>query len=265
MPGTILEKIVETKRREVAAAIAAQPLLSQQRAAEAAEAPRDFYAAIAGTEDISLIAEIKKKSPSAGVIREAFDPVQIARTYEDAGAKALSVLTDKQYFAGDLSFIRAVKKETSLPVLRKDFIVDAYQVYESRSVGADAILLIAEILTAAELESLSSIAFELGMATLIELHSASHFPAVLPLVSLDRRTILGINHRDLHAQRTDLRAGIALAHTLPPGTRFVAESGIKTRHDVDQLRQCGACGILVGETLLRAEDIGAKVRELIGA
>lgn len=264
MPGTILEKIVETKRREVADAKATRPLDAQREAALAAEPPRDFYSAVTRRGQINLIAEIKQKSPSGGVLREPFDPMEIAAIYEQNDAAALSVLTDRVYFGGDLSFIDAVRRATGLPVLRKDFVVDEYQVYESRAAGADAILLISEVLTGEQLRVFSGVASELGMATLIELHDATHLADALPLISADRRIILGINNRDLHAQRTDVHVCLEMAGRLPTDMGFVAESGIRTREDVQRLQDAGACAILVGETFMRAEDIGAKVRELMG-
>ena len=264
MPGTILEKIVETKRREVAEAMTARPLDTQKEAAGAAEPPRDFYAAATRSGQINLIAEIKHKSPSGGVLREPFNPVEIAAIYEQNGAAAASVLTDRTYFGGDLSFIDSVHRATGLPILRKDFIVDSYQIYESRAAAADAILLIAEVLKGEQLRDYSGLACELGMTTLIELHDASILEEVLPLVSADRRTVLGINNRDLHAQQTDLNICLEMARNLPAGMGFVAESGIRTREDVLRLQDAGACAILVGETLMRSDDIGAKVRELIG-
>jgi len=264
MTGTILEQIVETKRREIAAARASVTLAEQESAADQAEPARDFYNSVTTPDKTALIAEIKKKSPSAGLIREPFDPVAIAQIYEAGGAAALSVLTDRTYFAGDLSFIAAVKQKSSLPVLRKDFILDEYQVFESRAAGADAILLIAEILSSEKLRALAELSHRLGMATLIELHEAANLSRVLPLISPQGRSLLGINNRDLHAQRTDLNTSLSLAKKLPPGVRFVAESGIKACADVEVLSAAGACAILVGETLMRADDIGSKVRELLG-
>lgn len=271
MGGTILDRIVETKRAEVEQARRARPLDAVQRAANKQPAPRDFYEAVAGSpqrskaDRLRLIAEIKKSSPSAGLIRADFDPVAIARIYEQAGAAALSVLTDRTYFSGELGLLDRVKEATGLPVLRKDFLVDAYQVFESRAAGADAILLIAEILPIEQIDRMSSIAGELEMTTLIELHAPDRLNDLLPLISPQRKTILGINNRDLHAQRTDLKTTRDLATRLPPGTRFVAESGMKSAADVTAMRQAGACAVLIGETFMRAADIGAKVRELMGA
>ncbi len=270
MGGTILDRIVESKRAEVERARRDRPMGEVAAAAVRSVPAGDFYAAVVGCADpaaaseIRLIAEIKKASPSAGLIREDFDPVSIAAIYESCGAAALSVLTDRTYFSGELTFIERVRLASQLPVLRKDFIIDDYQVYESRAAGADAILLIAEILTVEKMDELSAMARDLGMTTLIELHEPQRLDALLPMISPQRRTILGINNRDLHAQRTDLGTSLELAARLPDGMPFVAESGIKTRSDVETMQRAGACAILVGETFMRAADIGAKVRELMG-
>lgn len=263
MGGTILDRIVETKRREVAEARAARPLAAIQAELPSATPVRDFYAAVTRPGDIRLIAEIKKASPSAGLIRPDFDPVEIARIYETAGAAALSVLTDRTYFHGELSYIEKVRRACGLAVLRKDFIIDEYQVFEARAAGADAILLIAEILDAGQIAAFSDRAVELGMATLIETHDPAHIDAILPLVSPARRTLLGINNRDLYAQKTDLRTTERVAGRLPSGTPIVAESGIRTRDDVRTMKAAGACAVLIGETFMRAADIEAKVRELL--
>lgn len=264
MSGTILQAIVETKRGEVDAARRAESLEALRARCAAAPPPRDFYSAVTAGEAIRLIAEIKKASPSAGLLREDFRPADLAREYESAGAAALSVLTDRTYFQGSLADLAAARAACVLPVLRKDFTIDAYQVYEARSAGADAILLIAEILTAAQIDEFGALAASLGMASLIETHTAAQAAAVLPVISPARRTLLGINNRDLHAQRTDVRIAQRIAATLPRGTPFVAESGLKSREDVHAMAAAGACAVLIGETFLRASDPGAKARELMG-
>lgn len=262
MNGTILEKIVETKRGEVAEARRGRPLAALEAAMANLAPARDFLGAVTGTSDrIRLIAEIKKRSPSAGLIREDFDPVALARIYESAGAAALSVLTDANYFSGALGFIAAVKEAVQLPVLRKDFIVDEYQVYESRAAGADAVLLIAAILTSDQIRSYAALARRLGMTTLVEVHNEDELGAVAPLLSHDR-TILGVNNRDLKRQQINLEITRRLAARLPLNTPFVAESGIATRADVECMRASGATAILIGETLMRADDIAGKIREL---
>lgn len=265
MDGTILERIVETKRGEVAEARKRRPLQSlQDRIAESTE-PRNFYAAVVGDgSEVRLIAEVKKASPSAGLISQDFDPVSIARKYEKGGASALSVLTDRTYFQGDLSFISAVKNVVPLPVLRKDFMVDEYQLYESRVAGADAILLIAAVLSPVQIDTWIELAFSLGMASLVEVHDDRELHAVRDMTGPRRQALLGINNRDLRAQRVDLEITTRLARALEVGTPFVAESGIKTREDVLSLRHSGATAMLVGETLMGAEDPEAKIGELLG-
>lgn len=259
-----MDRIAETKRREVAEARRARPQADLQAAIEDIAAPRDFYGQVtAGGPDIRLIAEIKKASPSAGLIRPDFDPVAIARIYEDCGAAAISVLTDSTYFSGDLSLIQAVKKAVSLPVLRKDFIVDEYQIFESRAAGADAILLIAGILSSAEIQSWTNVACRLGMASLVEVHDAEQLRGVRDVIGPQRLALLGINNRDLRSQTTDLRTTQRLAGELGPGVPFVSESGVKTRDDILYLKRAGATALLIGETFMRAADIGAKVRELL--
>ncbi len=264
MRGTILESIVETKRQEVARAREARPLKALKAEIAERTPPRDFYSAVVAPGRIGLIGEIKRASPSAGLIRADFDAAAIAMTYEAAGARALSVLTDRQYFQGDLSLIAAVKAVAGLPVLRKDFLIDEYQVYESRAAGADAVLFIAEILPIENLERMSALAAGLGMAGLVEVHNAEQLTAVVHVVRPERRVLLGINNRDLHSQRTNLDTTRSLAKLLPPGMPFVSESGIQCPADVVSMRQCAASAVLVGESLMRADDLAAKVRELFG-
>ncbi|HUU85554.1 MAG TPA: indole-3-glycerol phosphate synthase TrpC [Phycisphaerae bacterium] len=266
--ATILDRIVQTKQKEVAAARNAVPLETLVANAEKAAAPRDFYAALAAPSPngIHLIAEVKKASPSAGLIRADFDPVDIARQYQQAGASALSVLTDQTYFHGRLDHIDQIKANVPLPVLRKDFIIDEYQVYESRCFGADAVLLIAEVLGADRLTHLADRVHQLGMTALIEVHQQDLLAAVVRVVDLAPRwrRLLGFNNRDLTVQRTDIATTGRLAAGLTTRPVIVSESGIKTRADVERLVADGADAILVGETLLRSNDIVAKARELLG-
>ena len=265
---TILDTIVETKRKEVAIAKQRRPLDDLQAAVAEAEPPRAFAAAVTAESafGVNLIAELKKASPSAGLIVPDFDPVAIARIYADHGAVALSVLTDETYFQGRLEYISQVRAAVALPILRKDFMVDAYQVYESRAFGADAILLIAEVLSGSQVAELASLAVDLGMGVLVEVHGEASLAVVLEALGDPGpdRYVLGINNRDLTVQRTDLATMKRLGRTLPAGTRFVAESGISTREDVLQAVNSGACAMLVGEALLRAGDVGTKVDELLG-
>lgn len=264
----ILERIVETKRKEVAVAKERRPLSQLRTAIEGCEPPRDFFKAVTtdAPHGVSLIAEIKKASPSAGLIVGAFDPVAIARIYADHGAAALSVLTDETYFQGHLSFIRSIKEAVSLPVLRKDFLIDEYQLYEAREAGADAVLLIAEVLDNAPMRELARIAHQLDMTVLVEVHTEEKLTAVIDALGLPGhdRYLLGINNRDLTAQRTDLSTMKRLSSQLPAGTCFVAESGLATRSDLLEAGRLGACAVLVGESLLRADDIGAQVDALLG-
>lgn len=265
MVGTILERIIETKLDEVAEAKRRRPVEALKRDIAPMADPRDFFSAVVtGGSDVHLIAEVKKASPSAGLIRPDFDPVSIARDYEEAGASALSVLTDRTYFQGDLAFISRIKDVVSLPVLRKDFIVDEYQVHESRAAGADAILLIAAVLSPVQIGAWIELSFNLGMASLVEVHDVRELGLVRDLIGSRRRALLGINNRDLRVQQVDLQNTHRLAGELAAGTPFVAESGIRTRDDVLLLRRSGATALLVGETLMSADDPGAKLRELLG-
>jgi indole-3-glycerol phosphate synthase len=258
--ATILDEIVATKRREVAAARRRMPL--EELEAQCAEAvpTRDFRAALAGPGPIRLIAEVKKASPSAGVIRADFDPIAIARTYQAHGAHGLSVLTDAPYFQGHLSYLARVRAAVVLPVLRKDFLIDEYQVVEARVAGADAVLLIAEILDDEALADLLSRARALGMSALVEFHD----PANLPRVLAAGADLIGINNRDLRRFVTDLDLTLRLRERIPPGVVLVSESGIKSREDVERLEAAGVDAILVGETLMRSPDIGRAVAELLG-
>lgn len=265
--ATILDDIIETKRHEVRLARARRSLDEVRADANSVEAPRDFAAAVVGaSEEIRLIAEIKKASPSAGLIVADFDPARIARVYHEHAAAALSVLTDVSYFQGDLATIGAVKRVVPLPVLRKDFVIDAYQVYEARAADADAVLLIAEVLSANEIADLAGVCRQLGMTALVEVHDAANLDSVFSRLGLPSgdNYLLGINNRDLSAQHTDLTTTSQLAAHLPSNTRFISESGIATRDDVLAVKRAGACAVLVGEALLRATDIGAKIDSLMG-
>jgi len=260
MTTTILDEIVAAKRREVEQARRRMPLSELE--AQAAEAPpvRDFLDAVAGPGTIQLIAEVKKASPSAGVIRPDFDPIAIARAYQDHGAACLSVLTDAPYFQGHLSHLARVRASVAIPLLRKDFMIDEYQVVEARLAGADAILLIAEILDDARLVALRDRAAALGMATLVEFHDESNLARVLD----SGATLVGVNNRDLRRFVTDLDQTFRLRDRIPAGVTVVSESGIRTRRDVERLQAAGVAAVLVGESLLRQEDIGLAVERLLG-
>lgn len=257
----VLAKIVARKRDEIAAAQAKRPL--ELILDELAQAPpvRDFAAALRGHSTIRTIAEVKKASPSAGLIRADFDPVQIARIYEQHGAACISVLTDEHFFQGHLDYLRAVRQAVSIPVLRKDFILERYQVAEARAAGADAILLIAECLDDCRMRDLYFYASELGMESLIEIYEPENLDRVLKL----QPNLLGVNNRNLKTMVTDLAHSFNLRPQVPPEIVFVSESGINQREHVVALERAGVQAMLVGETLMRSPDIGRKLDELLGA
>jgi indole-3-glycerol phosphate synthase len=259
----VLERILAHKRDEVTAAKRARPLEAVQAAAADAPPPRDFAAALRqahARDGIALIAEIKRRSPSAGEIRASFHPTRIARTYEAHGAAALSVLTDERFFGGSLDVLRRVRRAVSVPVLRKDFLMDPYQVCEARAAGADAVLLITEMLPPKPLAEMVHLARELGMACLVEAHCAGALKKALQAGA----EIVGINNRDLHTFRTDLATTRRLARLVPPGTLLVSESAIQARADVERVAAWGAHAVLVGEALLRAPRIGRALDGLLG-
>jgi indole-3-glycerol phosphate synthase len=258
---SILDEIVATKRREIERAKAARPEAQLRAAAAAAPPPRDVFAALAAPGPIKLIAEVKKASPSAGIIRTNFDPVGIARIYQQHGATCLSVLTDEAYFQGKLEYLSAIRAAVKLPALRKDFILDKYQVYEAGATGADAVLLIAECLDDCNLRALHNEIVALGMTPLVELYEPGNLQRVLDAGA----TLIGINNRDLHTFKTDLEHTLCLREHIPDHCVLVAESGIRTRADVERLQAAGVSAILVGETLMAAPDIGAAVDELMGS
>ena len=245
--SNILDQIVRTKQSEVARAKVRRPLADLKRAIGKSSSSRDFWGLIAAQapHGIHLIAELKRGSPSAGLIRPDFDPVSIAQTCCDAGASALSVVTEETYFQGRLEYLEEVKTAVALPMLRKDFIVDAYQVYESCAAGADCVLLIAEVLGVPALKGMLDVAFDLDMATLIEVHDEQTLEAVNREIGFpnDKRTLLGINNRDLKAQQTDIETTVRLAKMVTPGTILVSESGIQQRLDVQRVMAagCGPC------------------------
>jgi indole-3-glycerol phosphate synthase len=256
---SILDDIIASKRREIDDAKRARPEAEMRRASEEAPPPRNFFAALAAPGPIKLIAEVKKASPSAGLIRENFNPVEIGRTYERHGASCISVLTDEQYFAGSLDNLRAVREAVAIPCLRKDFIVDKYQLYEARAAGADAALLIAECLDDCNLRALFNEAVALGMTPLVELYDAENLKRVFDAGA----TLIGVNNRDLRTFQTDLEHTLRLRERIPDECVLVAESGIRTRADVKRLEAAGVDAILVGESLMREADIGAAVERLM--
>ena len=257
---TILDRIMETKLREIAAAKTALPEAELERRAADLPPTSDFRTAIRRFARITLIAEVKKASPSAGVIRADFDPVKIATTYEAHGAAAISVLTDVEYFQGSLKYLTDVKAAVDLPVLRKDFVLDRYQLLEARCAGADAVLLIAECLPGNRLQTLQREAVALGLHTLVELHDAEQLPRVIDCGA----PVIGINNRDLRTFTTRLDHTLELLPKIPADRTVVSESGIKTHADLVKLGTAGAHAVLVGESLMRAADIGAALDALRG-
>ncbi len=258
--SNILDKIVATKREEVARARTSLPEAALREQLGDAPPLRDFLAALSGGPPVRLIAEVKKASPSAGVIREDFQPVAIARTYQAHGASCLSVLTDAPYFQGSLDYLREIRAAVDLPVLRKDFVIDAYQVVEARAAGADAVLLIAECLPGEQLPALHDAVVELGMTPLVELYE----PANLPRVLAAGARLVGINNRNLATFHTDLEHTLRLRPQIPPDRLVVGESGIHTRADVERLEAARVDAILVGESLMRQPNVGAAVDALLG-
>ena len=256
---TILDEILHWKRGENERCRAAAPLQAVQAESERAPAPRDFEAALRQP-GISLIAEVKRASPSKGLLRPDLDPGALAREYELGGAAAVSVLTDEHFFQGSLDHLRAVRQNVNLPVLRKDFILDPYQVYQARAAGADAILLIVAALSGDALQSLHRLAAELSMAVLIEVRTAAELTRALKVGP----RIVGINNRDLHTFGVDLETTARLRPLVPAEVTLVSESGVHCRADVARLESFGADAILVGEALVRAQNVGVKIRELMG-
>jgi indole-3-glycerol phosphate synthase len=258
--ANILDKIVATKWTEIERAKVERPLAELRARLVEAPAVRDFFSPLAARGAIKLIAEVKKASPSKGIIRADFDPVAIARTYESHGATCLSVLTDEPYFQGSLEYLRRVREAVQIPVLRKDFILDSYQLVEARAAGADAVLLIAECLDDCNLRKLHNEALELGMTPLVEFYEPQNLDRVLAAGA----ALIGVNNRDLKTFEVDLGHTIRLRERVPLDCVFVGESGIHTRADVVRLQEAGVDAMLVGESLMREADIGAAVDRLLG-
>jgi len=257
--STILDTIVAQKRCEIAAAKECLSEAELERQSAQLGAVRDFEAALRQP-GIQVIAEVKKASPSAGVIRTNFDPVGIARTYERHGAACVSVLTDRSFFQGDIAHLRQVRAAVDRPLLRKDFILERYQLLESRIAGADCVLLIAEILPGAALPTLFRQARELGLQILVELHDADQVARVVD----SGATLIGVNNRDLRTFATRLEHTLELSGRIPRDRCLISESGIRNNADVRRLAAAGVKAVLVGETLMRAEDIGQELERLWG-
>ena len=264
--ANILDKIIADKKVEVARYKEQQPLELVKEKIQSLPKCRNFYSAVTkpNPRGLNVIAEVKKASPSAGLIRPDFDPALIATTYEQCGADAISVLTDEKYFQGRLDYLTAVKKAVSIPVLRKDFIIDPYQIYEARAAGADAILLIAEALTPANFMDLLILANELTLTALIEVHSADSLLQMRSAVGFPQKnySVLGINNRDLTTMTVDINNTSRLAELVENKNELIAESGIKTRQDVEKLITVGVGGVLIGQTLCESERIEDKFNEL---
>jgi len=264
----ILDKIIADKRAEVSYRKSQTSLEQLEEQVRAKPKCCNFYKAVTkpNSRGINVIAEVKKASPSAGVIREDFDPVVIAQIYAKCGADAISVLTDEKYFQGRLEYINQIHEAVDLPILRKDFIIDLWQVYESRAAGADAILLIAEALKPGELMDLMIAAAELTLTVLLEVHRADTLMMVRSLIGFPKKgySVLGINNRDLTTMQVDLNTTSRLAELLDNKDELVAESGIKTRADVEKLMSVGVRAVLIGQTLCENPDIEEKFTELFG-
>ena len=254
----ILDDIIEVKRREVAERKETIPLSALEKTIEGMPPTRDFRKALGGG-GCSIIAEVKRRSPSRGVIREDFDPVRIAVAYEQNGAAAVSVLTDETFFGGSSEDLTAVKGAISLPVLRKEFIIDPWQIKETRAIGADALLLIAAILGENELREYRELAASLGLASLVEVHDRRELEKALS----SGAEIIGINNRDLRTFTTDIATSLALAPLVPADRIVVSESGIRSRAEIETLMRAGIRAFLIGETLVAAPDIGATLRRLL--
>ncbi|HIJ52748.1 MAG TPA: indole-3-glycerol phosphate synthase TrpC [Planctomycetes bacterium] len=266
--ANILDKIIADKRAEVSYRQSQKSLEQLKEEVRSLRKCRNFYKAVTrpNSRGINVIAEVKKASPSAGLIRKDFEPVSIAKTYKKCGADAISVLTDEKYFQGRLEYIKQISDVVDLPVLRKDFIIDLWQLYESRAAGADAILLIAEALKPGELMDLMIAAAELTLTVILEVHRADTLLAVRSLIGFPKKgySVLGINNRDLATMEVDLNTTTRLAELLDNTNELVAESGIKSRADVKKLKSVGVRAVLVGQVLCASADIEEKFAELFG-
>jgi len=257
----ILEEIVAHKRQEVVGRKEALPLSEFEKRVEKMDPCRSLSKAIKRPQEITLIAEIKRASPSKGIIRQSFDPVEIAGIYTENGAAAISVLTNEKFFGGSLEYLSAVRKVTALPVLRKDFIIDPYQIYESRFYGADAILLIVAVLNDGELGNYQKTARTLGLSCLVEVHTEDELKRALN----SGAEVIGINNRDLRTFKTDIEATFSIRkHISDPRITVVSESGIDSCLQMQALQEAGIDSVLVGEALMKTADPVAKIKELLG-
>lgn len=257
---TVLDRILEAKRKQVEQAMAKVPIEQLHEQLRLAPKAMSFSCAVKRTNGVRLIAELKRSSPSAGVIREQFEPLELLYLYEGSPASAISVLTDEHFFGGHIEHLRLAKMVTSKPVLRKDFILCEYQVVEARAYGADAVLLIVAALEAQRLSELISFAHELGMDALVEVHDERELDLALSCGAI----IIGINNRDLKTMQVDIATTLRLRKLIPSGIIVISESGIRCREDVRMLEDAGVDAILVGEALMRSKDPLAKMNELLG-
>jgi len=259
--GTILDTIVAAKREELEEVKKQKPLPELEQCIRDLPAVRNFRAALQGGRDgkLHIIAEVKKASPSKGIICEQFYPVDIARQYQDSGAAALSVLTEEKYFLGSLDYLQQIKEATAIPVLRKDFIFDPYQVYEARARGADAILLIAAMLEYRQLQDLMALSGRLSLCCLLEVHNERELETALSLEA----DVIGINNRDLNTFKTDISTTLRLIRMMPQGKTVISESGLAQREDIMTLRDAGVDAFLIGETFMKEKRPGDKLREMI--
>jgi indole-3-glycerol phosphate synthase len=260
---TFLQEIISHQRARLSSLARSRPMDELIAMVESAAPPKDFLAALRQHPSRpALIAEVKRASPSQGTLTRQFDPARLARIYRQNGAAAISVLTESRYFQGDLAHLRVVASQPQRPpILRKDFILDPYQIYESRAAGADAVLLIVSMLSPAQLAELASLTHELGMSALVEVHTEDEIDTALRL----EPELIGVNNRDLASFAIDLRIAAQLIPRIPPQVCAVAESGIRSPSDVVAMGSAGADAVLVGEALVRAADIAKKVRALSGA
>lgn len=258
--GKILDEIMTYHREQLPKLMRDVPLSDLRALATVAPPPRDFYAALKNR-GVSLIAECKKASPSKGLMVRDYDPVKLAKAYQKAGAKAISVLTDGRHFQGSLAHLRDVKEAVKIPVLRKDFVFDPYHLFEARAAGADAVLLIAAVLSRTEMASLLALTHKLGMNALVEVHSEEELAWVLPL----QPRIVGVNNRNLQTFEVDFANTARLRALIPADVVVVGESGLKTEDDVRQMAAIGVDAILVGETLVKSKDVYGTAVSFVNA
>ena len=257
-----LETILTHKKEEIQSRKKLIPLSVIKREAQHRPLPRDFFSALCEKcgNSSRIIAEIKKASPSRGIIQEDFDPQKIGKIYQKEGARAISILTENKFFQGDIRYLSLVRKITDIPLLCKDFIIDPYQIYEAALQGADGFLLIAALLSQSQMEAFVCLGRELGMEALVEIHNEEDLQKVLFTTS----KIIGINNRDLETFKTDINTTLTLVKSIPPEKLVVSESGIHTRAQIERLEKAGVHAFLIGEALMREKDPGKKLRELKG-